>query len=423
MPIEKKLQIGIVPFPIAPHLLPMYRLGRELRKLGHETTLIATTDGWENIFRCIRINQQFNAGITKKLSIDTQAPWYEPGKFTLEKAWLNLEPMSFDVLFLDASIRFLPYWAKSLNIPAVSMFCGMPGSNYLNLPTDAFIKPQDSNVSIFMKRLIVELRRPLNERKNHSIEQRYIKKICATRNIPLPNRKLGNYYFNHSSHLTVSPITSLMDYEGNHQNSTYLGSLLPKPVDPDWDVTIDELNSKKYKKNIVISFGTTGISSRRSLRWYIRTCNAIAHHFKDAHVIATVDCSLVEKYIGANLETPQNLTYRNWIPFWEFLKKSKKTILISHAGMNSYREAVCSGTPIVAIPQLYDQPAVAARIETNELGVVIRKKRPSSKILCEAIAKIYDTPKIWENIAAIEHENDNFETSFYLSTLLDKLIK
>jgi zeaxanthin glucosyltransferase len=46
----------------------------------------------------------------------------------------------------------------------------------------------------------------------------------------------------------------------------------------------------------------------------------------------------------------------------------RASLMISHGGLNSLKEAVCCGVPVVVLPHVTDQPGNAARIELHGLG-------------------------------------------------------
>jgi zeaxanthin glucosyltransferase len=47
-------------------------------------------------------------------------------------------------------------------------------------------------------------------------------------------------------------------------------------------------------------------------------------------------------------------------------------VMVTHCGMNSVKETIISGVPMVGIPLWRDQPSVSARIEQHNLGVIVR---------------------------------------------------
>jgi UDP:flavonoid glycosyltransferase YjiC (YdhE family) len=48
----------------------------------------------------------------------------------------------------------------------------------------------------------------------------------------------------------------------------------------------------------------------------------------------------------------------------------RASLMLSHGGLNSLKEALCCGVPVIVLPQLADQPGNAARIGFHRLGAV-----------------------------------------------------
>jgi UDP:flavonoid glycosyltransferase YjiC (YdhE family) len=65
---------------------------------------------------------------------------------------------------------------------------------------------------------------------------------------------------------------------------------------------------------------------------------------------------------------------------------SQTDCFITHGGMNSVQEGLCSGVPLVVVPQQMEQQAVAERVADTRTGIYIRKVNVAS--LREAVREI-----------------------------------
>ena len=76
--------------------------------------------------------------------------------------------------------------------------------------------------------------------------------------------------------------------------------------------------------------------------------------------------------VGANVNlddlgtTSSNVIVVRTAPQLELLKRA--ALCITHAGLNTARESLGQGVPMMAIPIAYDQPGVAARVAYHGVG-------------------------------------------------------
>lgn len=66
-------------------------------------------------------------------------------------------------------------------------------------------------------------------------------------------------------------------------------------------------------------------------------------------------------------EVPSNVLLLKHAPQLQILQRS--SMMITHGGVNSIKEALCYGVPMVVFPWLVDQPMNAARVAYHRLGV------------------------------------------------------
>ena len=68
-------------------------------------------------------------------------------------------------------------------------------------------------------------------------------------------------------------------------------------------------------------------------------------------------------------DAPANVTLVPRVPQVEVLRRADA--MVTHTGLGSAKECICSGVPMVAMPLGYDQPGNAARIQLHRVGHVI----------------------------------------------------
>ncbi|RKH36372.1 hypothetical protein D7Y13_02275 [Corallococcus praedator] len=64
---------------------------------------------------------------------------------------------------------------------------------------------------------------------------------------------------------------------------------------------------------------------------------------------------------------PENVTVVDWVPQLTALKRA--SLMITHGGLNSVKECISMGVPMIAYPLVFDQPGNAARIVHHGIGL------------------------------------------------------
>lgn len=100
--------------------------------------------------------------------------------------------------------------------------------------------------------------------------------------------------------------------------------------------------------------------------------------------------------IGKNVDPselepiPSNAIVVHTAPQIELLKRA--TLCVTHAGLNTALECLAQGVPMVAIPNAYDQPGVAARIAYHGVGEFLDLENVTAERLMELIQTVLRNP-------------------------------
>ena len=86
------------------------------------------------------------------------------------------------------------------------------------------------------------------------------------------------------------------------------------------------------------------------------------------------------------LAIPPTVHVIHWAPQRAILREAD--LFITHAGLNSIREAIWEGVPMLAVPQAYDQRGCAARIVYHHLGERITGPVPATPVLAQMIDRL-----------------------------------
>jgi zeaxanthin glucosyltransferase len=111
---------------------------------------------------------------------------------------------------------------------------------------------------------------------------------------------------------------------------------------------------------------------------------------------------------------PKNMTVLERVPQMAVL--SRAAAMVTHAGLNSVKECISMGVPMVALPVDRDQPGNAARIAYHKLGVVADYHSLRAAELCAAIDEVLQNPVYRQSTQRMRHA---FETSRRRNEVID----
>jgi zeaxanthin glucosyltransferase len=136
------------------------------------------------------------------------------------------------------------------------------------------------------------------------------------------------------------------------------------------------------------SLGTLQSSNHKHFDTIAEACIGL-----DLQVVISVGAS-----VGAKLpELPGNHLVVRYAPQLALLKRAALTI--THAGMNTTMQALYFGSPVIAVPQAHDQPAIAARLKRTGAGMVFSPQQLTVSKLRSAIDSILAKNSPWQTQA------------------------
>lgn len=141
------------------------------------------------------------------------------------------------------------------------------------------------------------------------------------------------------------------------------------------DFQLDESGTKKL---VYISMGTV---LNRCADFYNKCFDAFPGH--NFQVIMSIGN---RTEIASLQQIPDNFIVRNYIPQLEVL--GHMDVFISHGGLNSVSEAFYYGVPVIAIPLVNDQPAVARRLTELGAGLELKMEEITPELLTQSVHTI-----------------------------------
>lgn len=83
---------------------------------------------------------------------------------------------------------------------------------------------------------------------------------------------------------------------------------------------------------------------------------------------------------------PANIVVKSWVPQLDVLKEA--AVFVSHGGMNSVSESLYHGVPMVVVPQMGEQDAIASQVEALGAGVRLAKDGVTADVLRGAVDRV-----------------------------------
>lgn len=96
---------------------------------------------------------------------------------------------------------------------------------------------------------------------------------------------------------------------------------------------------------------------------------------------------------------PGNFIVRTYVPQLKLLNRADA--FITHGGANSIYESLCSGVPMIVMPQVFDEFMGALMVEHSGTGVYMRDPLPAGEDLRETVRQVIEMPHYQENCKRI----------------------
>jgi len=263
-------------------------------------------------------------------------------EMTLDKLDHNLEIIRAeepDYIIHDSICTWGKHIASILNVPAVNLMHSFP-------VTRSSISFNSETAGLLFK---VGLYKMQNKLTKVNLQKLLTKKYgidISLSDILVNKEKLNIVYTSHHMEPTIFQKSKTYKFVGP--------SLFFKNEETDFPFEI-----LKGKKVVYISLGTL-LQDKSKL--YEKCIKA----FLNSEFYLVISTG-VEKDLKKFQNLPDNFLIRQYVPQQQLLYHVD--IFITHAGMNSVNESICSGVPMILIPHTYEQKLIANRVENLGLGI------------------------------------------------------
>lgn len=369
------------------HINPTLGFVKKLSERGHEVHYFCGEDFSNQVIhvgaKWIGFSEELNRFL-KEFKPSDRHPFYRLMEYVLSydevmlpQILLLIEKERYDVLVCDSifgGVCFLKQMTDALVISSHSSFA----SSHAPVPSrmlEPGFHPQLEYCNQIVKRIceFYDLQEP-------SIEKLFISK--GDLNVVYTTQTFnGDELVREPDYLFAGP--SIERSEGNR----YLGNTNYDTPGLD-DATIGN------RKLLYISLGSI---NTEFLDFYKLCIQAFADG--DYYVCMSIGNKCKISQLGT---IPKNFLVKNFFEQLEVLKRADA--FITHAGFNSVNEALYYAVPMFAFPQVNDQPMVAKRLETMQLGLSGNIHELSVDGLKEPVKRLMEDLVIKENLICISEE-------------------
>jgi hypothetical protein len=411
------LHVGILPHADLPHIVPCFRIGRELLKAGHDVSVLGS-----DVQKIGRGHSESWHGQLAAFGLSGRQIVHRSSSITISD-WLvhQSRELRLDVVILDAVWQGLAYGCQdSSSTSVVVHHAGLPDFRSSDMPTWYFVHPGHSREQWASARRANEL----CELAGHGVRGLF----SSMKALSDEGRKARDIYGFGCGELEALPAIRAMslcpaaEFPDERGRVVYFGTLLPKRDDIDWKPLPSEVNGSSQTL-IACVFGTTGLQTREEYEWLLSLAKTLARHFVDCQVLVVVPES--RRRDSRARDYPGNLLVYPWIPLWELLStRLGSKVLVTAPGVGAFREATASGTPIVAIPRKLDQFGAAARVEYFGTGsALVSAGLPPPELVVKRVAHVLEDSNVALNAERLRREFIAFDANRPLIRFMDGLAR
>ena len=345
---KKKKNILIVNGVLHGHFTGTVEIARELVSLGHNVTCLVS-DEFENRIKDVGAKIVSYSVDRSKFNIPPAAPPFAIHAFIFAGC-------------LDAILTFFLKEETKYDYYIFDSFFEIPELNKIfKIPTEKIV--------VICTSFILTDEDPTDISPQRSMP---LKPISMKYNLNLHDYVPYNYIPNKFPKLILTSKYFHLRSETLDETSFFIGpNIEQRKKDENFNFKKD-----KNKKLIFISLGTI---FNKECDFY-STCIEAFKNSKEYQVIISVGSKVDIKQYD---DIPSNISIFNYVPQTQLL--SDVDIFVTHGGINSTQEGLLAGTPIIVVPQRYDQFDNGRKIKELEAGILLDKNKITVDVLRNAV--------------------------------------
>lgn len=397
-------RIAMVCPAVTGHLNPTTAVGCELRRRGHQVSVISLVDALERV-RSTGLEfipfgaREFPAGsviaMTQRLgeldrseALRLTVDHYRREAIALLKDFAGLQQRSqFDALVVDQTMPGLTL-AQETRLPFVTLCNALALNPEPTVPPWSTTWPYDPSPEGVARNLkgydasSGAVKPVLDAVKEH-------RRSVGLEPLPLPtaHQRAGD-----SPLAIISQQSPSFDFPRAHlpDHFHYAGPFVSSAARPSTPFPFERLDGRPL---VYASLGTL----QNRLEWVLRP---IAEAVSKLPMQLVLTLGRTDAIAPADL--PGDPLVVSYAPQLELLRRA--SLVISHAGLNTVMESLSEGIPIVAIPITNDQPGVAARLVHTGAGMMVSLDDLNAERLKATLVSVFESCRFREQAKAMQEE-------------------
>jgi UDP:flavonoid glycosyltransferase YjiC (YdhE family) len=109
-----------------------------------------------------------------------------------------------------------------------------------------------------------------------------------------------------------------------------------------------------------------------------------------------------------------------WAPQLAVLRRAR--VMLTHGGINSVKECIWSGVPMLVLPLADDQPGNGARVAYHGLGACEDPRTLSARRLLQRLEMLLEAPAFRERVGALGHVFREYQASGRDAALVESFL-
>src|SRR6267378_2857732 len=391
------MKIGFLSLPLTGHLNPMTALARKLQSRGHKIVFIGVPD-IEPVVRAADLdfvpfgeNEYPPGSVAKRWGPVANLHGLDVMRYTARELTPGLIKAAFehlpgkiaetgvDALILDTAYRLIEIVPMHLGLPYVQIWNILHFDSSGSTPLALYSWPHETSpealarnvagLQIFReyREAIMPIAQSYAERNRLEID--WSNSAATVSKLAVITQTPKEFDF------PIPHLAPQFHYAGPfHDNQGR------EPISFAWEKLTD-------KPLIYASMGTlvNGLN-----KVYDTILEAVGR-FSEMQVVLSVGRNVSPDDLGP---IPSNTIVVRVAPQIELLKRA--ALCITHAGLNTALEALAQGVPMVAIPNAYDQPGVAARVAYHGVGEFLEIEDLAVERVQRLIQEVLENPRYRE---------------------------
>ncbi|KAF7636498.1 UDP-glucuronosyltransferase, partial [Meloidogyne graminicola] len=159
------------------------------------------------------------------------------------------------------------------------------------------------------------------------------------------------------------------------------------------------VENPKSKGTIYIAFGTA-VAWARAPPQLIEAFFTAFSKLDDYRFIFAFKGS--ENFLKSRERPPQHIRIVEWAPQLNILAHPKTKVFLTHGGLKSVKESLCSKTPMLAMPVFAEQNHNTHMVLKFGIGIALNKFDTNAENLYLAIKELLDNPKYGERVEKLQ---------------------